>query len=135
MSFRKLAKPRRHTGTHIPQLTIGMSGKPDGSGQAYLALNSAARKVMGDPVAVILEWDEDDYQMRIVASSPEDPDSYRIIKGTGRISVTGILRELGIDATERRTLPVTPQGRIAVLADLSELPAARTAPTLVRRAS
>ncbi|WP_152353286.1 hypothetical protein [Brachybacterium subflavum] len=121
MAFRKLQKPARSGGSPLPQITIGATGS---NRQSFLALNAAARKALGHPAAVYLEWDPDEYLLRIVASSPEDPAAYTLTKSTGRISVTGIMRELGIDTRTTRTVPVKPQGRVAVIADLSELPAA-----------
>lgn len=119
MAFKKLSKPTRSGGSPIPMITIGTS---DQNRQTYLSLNTAARKALGDPAAVFLEWDDEDYLLRIVASSPDDPASYSIAKGTGRISVTRIMRELGLTPADRAyTTPAKPHGRLALIASVADM--------------
>lgn len=125
MAFRKLSKPKRSTGTTTPTVTIGLTGN---ARQAYLGLNSAARKALGDPVAIYLEWDDDRMLMRIVVSSPEDPAAYKITKQNGRISVTGVLRELDLTPVETTTIPATKDTRVSLVVDLTDMASATVTP-------
>ena len=118
MAFIKQQKPARTGGSAAPMITIGRSGAGK---TTYLALNTAARKALGDPVAVYLEWDADAFLLRLVASSPEDPAAYTITKGTGRLSVTAIMRELGLIPRDRYTAPGRPHGWQALVVDVSEM--------------
>ncbi|MCT1430593.1 hypothetical protein M3G50_07480 [Brachybacterium muris] len=125
MSFRKLLKPKRSTGTTTPTVTIGLTGN---ARQVYMGLNSAARKALGDPAAIHLEWDGDRMLMRIVVSSLEDPAAYKITKQNGRISVTGVLRELDLIPVETITIPATKDTRVSLVVDLTDMASATVTP-------
>lgn len=119
MAFKKLPKPTRSSGSPTPMITIGTS---DRNRQTYLSLNTAARRALGDPTAVYLEWDDEEYLLRIVASSPDDPAAYVITKASGRISVTRIMRELGLTpAGHAYTTPAKPHGRLALIGSVADM--------------
>ncbi|WP_347042049.1 hypothetical protein [Brachybacterium nesterenkovii] len=126
MAFRKLSKPAR-INAGDPTISIGLSGN---GRQAFLALSRGARMLLGDPVAVYLEWDDEASLMRIVASSLEDPAAYKITGSTSLISVTRVLRDL--DLTPRHTMrfPVRRDSRLSVVADLTPLVEAPTLRTV-----
>lgn len=121
MSFRKLAKPTRTTAGTQPYITLAVT--TTSNRQVYLALNTAARRALGDPAAVHFEFDDDKFLLRVVASNPEDPAAYAIPK-TGRVSVTGMIRDLGVNVTTTTRIHARPAGRLALIADLSDMPAA-----------
>lgn len=125
MAFRKLPKPKRSTGTTTPTVTIGLTGN---ARQAYLGLNTAARKALGDPAAIHLEWDGDRMLMRIVVSSLEDPAAYKITKQNGRISVTGVLRELDLTPVETTVIPAKKDTRVSLVVDLTGMANATVSP-------
>lgn len=121
MAFKRLHKPRTRVGDQPATITIGSThSRPGASRQVYLSISGKARQMLGDPAAIALEWDPDEWLLRIVAASPDDPDAYRLGK-TPRIGITGIARELGWMWDIAATIPVKPQGRTAVLADLSQV--------------
>ena len=126
MAFRKLQKPKRSTASATPAITIGLTGN---ARQAYMSLNAAARKALGDPAAIHLEWDDDRMLMRIVSSSPEDPAAYKITARTGRISVTGVLRELDLTPVETTTIPAVKDTRVSLVVDLTDMASATVSPT------
>lgn len=121
MAFVRLRKVVGRTSTTAPCITIGES---NANRQAYIAFNQAARKALGDPVAVVIDWDAENRQIRFTVASPEDPDAHRIAKAHGRISVTRELRALRINATETRRFPVVGSTRTSITADLKTAPAA-----------
>lgn len=125
MAFQKLTRPRRSTATTTPAITIGST---QNGRQTYLSINTAARRALGDPAAVTLEWDPDAYILRLVAAASDEADSYRITDKSGRISVTGVMRDLGIDCTRTTPMQAKPSGRCAITADLSGMPAAKILP-------
>lgn len=125
MAFRKLPKPKRSTGTTTPSITLGLTGS---NRQAYMSLNAAARKALGDPAAIHLEWDDDRMLMRLVSSSPEDPAAYKITARTGRISVTGVLRELDLTPVETTVIPATKDTRVSLVVDLTDMASATVTP-------
>ena len=125
MAFRKLQKPKRSTGTTTPAITIGFTGSGK---QAYMSLNAAARNALGDPAAIHLEWDDDRMLMRLVSSSPEDPAAYKITARTGRISVTGVLRELDLIPVETTTIPAVKDTRVSLVVDLTDMASATVTP-------
>lgn len=117
MAFKKLNRPRRKAGISTPLATLG----PASHNTSYLALNSAAADALGRPAAVYLEWDDEEYLLRLVACSPDTPDSYPLSK-SGRFSVTGVMRQLGIDTSQSRPYPVRRDTRLSLIIDLSEAP-------------
>lgn len=129
MAFRKLPHAGRKAPTQGRFVTIA----PGSNQSIYLAMSREAVTALGDPVAVHFEWDSDDYLLRIVASSPDDPAAYPIPK-TKRLSVGPMLADLGVRVTERTRIPVASDSRLSVVADLSDLPAASQV-TPMRRAS
>lgn len=122
MAFKKLHRPGRARASAIV-ITIGMSSQ---NRQTYLSLSKGAHRAMGEPVAVHLEWDDEECLLRVVASSPEDPAAYKLTPSSLRISVTGIVREMGWDASETRAFPGRRDSRLSVVADLSDMPVARS---------
>lgn len=119
MAFRKLEKPRKTTASHQPMISIARAA---GNSQIYMSINQTARKLLGDPAAVVFMWDDEACILRITASSPEDPASYKLGNAHPRISITGVMRELGITVHDTTRIPVTRAGRLAVDADLSDMP-------------
>lgn len=119
MAFKKLSRSTRKPSLQGPRLTLSTSS----NGSTYLALNSAAKQAMGDPVAVALFWDDEECLLRIAACSPEDPDSFAVGKHA-RLSVTSVVRDMGLSITETVRVAAKADTRTSLLADLSELPAA-----------
>ena len=120
MAFQKMFKTNQKTPTAGPQITLS-AHKTNGS--TKLAMSRALVDMLGQPVAIHFEWDPDEYLLRIVASSPDDPAAYVIPKNSA-LAVTGLFRQLGVKVTETTRIPVEKQGRLAGIADLSGLPAA-----------
>lgn len=120
MAFRKLDKPGRATPTQAPQITIARNS---GTHQVYLSLNKAARASLGDPAAVHFEWDDEACLLRIVASSPDDPAAYRLGRH-GRVTVTGMIRDLGLHIGKTMQIPARRDTRVSTIADLSDVPVA-----------
>lgn len=118
MAFKKLSRSTRKPSLQGPRLTLSTSS----NGSTYLALNSAAKQAMGDPVAVALFWDDEECLLRIAACSSEDPDSFAVTKHA-RLSVTGVVRDMGLSITETVRVAAKSDTRTSLLADLSELPA------------
>lgn len=116
MSFVPLSKPARRAGAGSPMITIGHAQK---NRQTYLALNSAARHVIGDPRAVTLAWDEANYLLLVTAANPDDPDAYLITESSGRCSVTGIMRQLGLTPQEAHAMPARRHGTTGLVVDVS----------------
>lgn len=128
MAFQDLAKPGRVTAT-TPTISLGRAGRD--SEQTYLSLNAGALRALGDPVAIRLAWDAEEAHLAVIICSPDDPRAYKLTAGTGRISVTAILRQLGIEVAETRRFQARPHGRTGLVIDLSDMPTAAT----YRRAS
>lgn len=128
MSFTPLKKPARRGGSASPMITVGHA---DQNRQTYLSLNSAARISIGEPAALALAWDADQFLLLVSAASPEDVDAYSITKSTGRISVTRIMRDLGLTPAEAHTMPARKHGSTGLVIDVSGI---RTA-SVTRRAA
>lgn len=120
MAFQKMPKTYTKSPTAGPQITL--SCHPTHR-SIKLALSKALVEMLGSPAAVHFEWDADECLLRIVASSPDDPAAYKVTKN-GYLSVTGLFRQLGVQVRETVRIPVEKQGRLAGIADLSDLPAA-----------
>lgn len=123
--FKPLAKPTRRGGSVAPMITIGTSVQ---NRQTYLALNSAARRSLGDPVAVTLAWDADKFLLLVTGESPDNPDSYTVTKANGRISVTRIMRDLGLTPDGAHTMPARKHGARGLVVDVSEMRTASITP-------
>lgn len=130
MSFVPLSKPSRRGGSAAPMITIGHA---DQNRQTYLSLNTAARIAIGEPAALSLAWDADRYLLLVSAASPTDVDAYGITKSTGRISVTRIMRDLGLTPAEAHTMPARKHGSTGLVVDVSGIKTASVTP--LRRAS
>ena len=128
--FKPLAKPARRSGAGTPTITIGHAQK---NRQTYLALNSAARQAIGDPRAVTLAWDQSTYQMLITPATPSNPDAYLITESSGRCSVTGIMRQLGLTPEEAHSMPARKHGTTGLVIDVSGIRTRSLTP--VRRAA
>lgn len=128
MAFQDLDKPGRVTAT-APTISLGRSGRENE--QTYLSLNAGAIRALGEPAAVRLAWDPDRAHLAVIIASPEDPRAYKIAAKTSRISVTQIMRQLGINVTDTKRFTTRPHGRTGLVIDLSSMPTAST----FRRAS
>lgn len=117
MSFVPLSKPS-HRGGGSPMITIGHAQQ---NRQTYLSLNSAARRALGEPAALALAWDAENFLLLVTAASPDDVDAYRITKSTGRISVTRIMRDLGLTPQAATTMPARRHGSTGLVIDVSEI--------------
>ncbi|HEX7349620.1 hypothetical protein [Brachybacterium sp.] len=87
--------------------------------QTYLALNTTARRTLGDPKAVTLAWDPENLLLLVSAASPNDPDSYGITESSGRCSVTAIMRDLGLTPAEAHAMPARKHGPTGLVVDVS----------------
>lgn len=123
MAFQDLDKPGRIT-VAAPTISLGRSGRDNE--QTYLSLNAGAMRALGDPVAIRLAWDPDDALLAVIICSPDDPRAYKLTAKTGRVSVTQIIRQLGLDITDTRRFPARPHGRTGLVVDLSDMPTAST---------
>ena len=121
MAFQKMYKSNQKSPIAGPQITLS-AHKTNGS--TKLAMSRALVNMLGAPVAVHFEWDDEEFLLRIVASSPDDPAAYRIPKNSA-ISVTGLFRQLGISVTGTTRIPVEKHSSLSAVADLSDLPAAK----------
>lgn len=130
MPFIPLSKPSRRAGSTRPMITIGHSRK---NRQTYLALNSEARRAIGDPRAVTLAWDESTYQMLVSAAPEGAPDSYLITHSSGRCSVTAIMRELGLTPQDAHAMPARKHGATGLVIDVSGIRTASITP--IKRAA
>lgn len=130
MSFTPLKKPSRRGGSTSPMITIGHA---DRNRQTYLSLNTAARRAIGEPTAVTLAWDPENLLLLVSAASPDDVDAYTLTKSTGRISVTPIMRDLGLTPAEAHTMPARKHSATGVVVDVSGIRTASVTP--LRRAS
>lgn len=129
MAFVRVSKPiRYHRGT--PTITIAGG---NGKSAPYLALNSTTRSMLGNPTAAVFDWDQGRSLLRITICDPTDPDAYRITS-IGRINVARLYRQIGVDPVGVTRIPVQRDGRLAVIADLSDIPLANPA-KLARRAA
>ena len=115
MAFKKLSAPP--SPRHSPLTARLRPGKTPG--HDHMDLSVGARQAIGNPRAVFFEWDEEEWLMRIVASSHADPAS-RLLPPSGRLSIASVLRMIGVDVDVARTIPLTKDGPLAVIADLSE---------------
>ena len=123
MAFRKLAKPRRYNGVSTtPAITIS---RGSATSTSYLALNAAAFTALGEPAAVYFEYDDEEFKLAITASSPDDPAAYKLGKHR-RIAISGLTRELGWAIQKTTKHPAQRRGRLSLVIDVSELPAATT---------
>ena len=130
MSFVPLSKPSRRAGSTQPMITIGHSRK---NRQTYLALNSEARRVIGNPRAVSLAWDAENLRLLVSAAPEGEPDSYLITESSGRCSVTAIMRELGLTPADAHAMPARKHGTTGLIIDVSGIRTASVTP--LRRAS
>lgn len=113
MAFQKLGRRER---PDVTQISI----EPARDGRVpRVRLSAATMRAMGEPVAVFFEWDADDSLLRVVASSPDDPASYRVGRAL-RASVHGLLEQIDVHVGETTAFPATPDGPLAVIADLSD---------------
>lgn len=115
MAFKKLSAPP--SPRHSPLTGRLRPGRTPG--HDHMDLSVGARQAIGNPRAVFFEWDEDEWLLRIVASSHADPAS-RLLPESGRLSIASVLRMIGVDVHEARTLPMARDGALALIADLSE---------------
>ncbi|QCR53235.1 hypothetical protein C1N80_06320 [Brachybacterium sp. SGAir0954] len=120
MAFQKMPKTHQKAPSAGPQITLSAHKT---NGATKLVLSRALVEMLGEPVAIYFEWDPEDFLLRIVSSSPDDPAAYVIPKNR-YVSVTGLFRQLGVKVTDTVRIPVEKQGRLAGIADLSDLPAA-----------
>ena len=92
-----------------------------GARKCELYVAGAAYRAIGEPRAVAFEWDDDESLLRISAASPESREASRLTTGTKkRCSVTHLLSNLGVSIPHTVRIPVTPDGPLAIIADLSE---------------
>lgn len=128
--FKPLSKPSRRAGSTHPTITIGHSEK---NRQTYLALNTEARRVIGNPRAVTLAWDAESLLLLVSAASPGDADSYTITASSGRCSVTAIMRDLGLTPAEAHPMPARKHSATGLVVDVSGIRTRSVTP--LRRAS
>lgn len=133
MAFQRLKKTTRRLGDQPATITIGTTvARPGASKQIYLSLSVKTRKMLGDPAAIVLDWDPDAWLLRISVGSPDDPDAYRVGK-TPRVGITAAAREAGLVWDVPQTVTVRADGRTAVIGDFSEIRTGSVTP--MRRAS
>lgn len=131
MAFQKLQKAQTLRGVAAlgPQLTIAKAGT--------IGISLAAWRALGEPAAIHLEWDPEEYLLRVVASSPDDPAAYELAQKRLKFGAQALLRQLGLNyGTGTHRFPLTPTGRIALTADLTPMPRTATSGVLpMRKAS
>lgn len=86
-----------------------------------LTLSAVAYRAIGEPRAIAFEWDDDEGLLRISAASPDSPEASRFGAGlTPRCGITPLIRALDIHVERTSRFPVTTDGPLALIADLSE---------------
>ena len=115
MAFKKLgpAPSSRYSPMSVRMRPGSKGVKP------HMDLTVSAHNSFGKPSAVFFEWDEDECLLRIVASSTADPAA-RKLGEKGRVALGGVFTAIGVDIAEPCTIPVTADGPLALIADLSE---------------
>lgn len=113
MAFKKIAKRSSRSSEH---LTIE---PPYGQNPPRFRFTVASMMALGHPEAVHFEWDDEGHLLRIVASNPDDPDSYKVPKSR-RLGVATLLEDLDIEPTETSTVPLSRDTPGAVIANLTE---------------
>lgn len=113
MAFKPvIANTARH-----PFVTI-LAGKRD---SRSLTLSALTHRAIGEPRAVAFEWDEESSLLRISAAAPEHEGASKVPPKLGHgVSVTSLLRQLGVHVQQTTRIPVTRDGPLAVIADLAE---------------
>lgn len=106
------------------QPTIGVDKR------GFITLSTAAHRLLGEPAAVVIEWDPDEYLIRLTGASPDNRNAF---KTGGKNTAKRFLGRsflahagLGIPAKGMR-FPAEKQGTRSIVADLSGLPAPRAA--------
>lgn len=112
MAFQKLGRPK-------PRKALTVYITFDDHGRSRFRLSPLAYERMGEPRAVFLEWDDEASLMRLVASSPDDPSAY-LVGTQARFCPSGALEAMGVDIPEATAFPVTPDGPLALIANLTE---------------
>lgn len=122
MPFQTFVRPAVNPAGRTSQPTIGVDRK------GFITISKAAHAMIGDPAAVIIEWDPDQYLIRLTAASPDDPNAFRTggKNPSKRFMATRFLdyAGLGIPA-QGMTFTARKQGTRALVADLSDMPARR----------
>lgn len=114
MAFQRITSDRNKI---PPFLTVNIRS----NGQAQLRLSVSAYQAMGEPRALHFEWDPDDALIRLVSADPDAPDAHALPPGMFKgLYVTELFYGLGIAIPETVRIPATPDGPLAVIADLSE---------------
>lgn len=116
MAFTKINRTKGRRGTRLgPVLTFRTTGT--------VALSQDAYAMLGQPVAVTVAWDEDEMQLMLTVSTPDDPDAFRVDGKAGPvIPARDVLRVIGgTGVTEKQMFPVVKRDRVSIVADLADL--------------
>lgn len=99
---------------------LSVTFQPPRDGRAHrLRLSASTLRSIGTPAAIHFEWDDEDSLLRIVASSPDDPAAFHL-GAQRRAVIPRLLDHLGVSIGQTTTLPITSDGPLSVIADLSE---------------
>lgn len=122
MAFQRLPRTTKRLGDQPATITIGSSA-PTRNGQSrqmYLFLSVKTRQMLGEPAAIFLDWDPEEWKLRVSVAPKDAEDAYPTSK-TNRIGITTAAREAGLLWDVPVTVKVKPQGRTAVVGDFSQV--------------
>lgn len=122
MSFQTFVRPQTNPAGRTSHPTIGVDRK------GFITISKAAHAQIGDPAAVIVEWDPENYLIRLTAASPEDPNAFRTggKNPSKRFAATKFLDYAGLGIPVKGlTFAARKQGSRSLVADLSDMPARR----------
>lgn len=121
MAFQRLRKTSDRFGDQPATITIGSSStRAAKSRQVYLSLSAKTRKMLGDPAAFVLDFDPDEWLLRITAAPSDDPDALLMGKSP-RVGITTMARQIGFVWDVPVTVEVRAMGRLSVVGDFSEV--------------
>ena len=94
---------------------------PAASGRLDATVTLPGSKSLTNRYLVLAALADDESLLRISAASPESREASRLTTGTKkRCSITNLLNSLGVSIPHTVRIPATPDGPLAVIADLSE---------------
>lgn len=117
MAFEQFTPPRA-TPTRPPRVSVTAHG--------LICLSGAAHKMLGSPAAIVLDWDRDEYLLRVRAAVPGARGAYKTggKSATKAIAGKSFLEWAGLHIPEKAVrFDVRRESAASVVADLSGFPA------------
>lgn len=130
MGFQTFIRPTASNAGTTSRPTIGVDKR------GFITISTTAHRLLGEPAAVTVEWDPDEYLIRLTGAAPDDLGAFKTggkstakrFLGTSFLAHAG----LGIPAKGMR-FPAERHGTRSIIADLSDLPAPASKVTPMRR--